>query len=541
MRKLFWLCNILWFFGIGCLDDKTNLNTSAILLPDSVIITNENAGTKIVVLEEKSDFSFTVSPGTELKMNARAYYRGTEKLTYEWRVDGKVVAEKEVYEDTFMNETSGALYIWREGGESAFVYTFVIRMAAPFERGVMIMGNHGGKGAFDFVELSYVEEDIDFFGESLKGFSVTKYIGHENIYPLCNDGEEFPCEHVVKVERMTGLTWNFDEVYFQLLDKDYTKAVTVKQKTIRKITMLRDEFVEIPANLKPVDFVNTGAISLLLDESGKIYSRINYDDGIPCTGSFISEPLTFDDPYDIPDKGSEEIKATRIFPVGMVYEREKKRFLIVASVVDKTVVSAFPEYPALPDNYMSLSNFDAELIEVLNSGTITPGSTWYLVYKKNGDYYMQQFTYWVYETQITYSPTSAFKVSEDIASLWRSGTPVFQAWEIDVFGPEYIYFAVGNALYRMTTSGTGLEKVFECTGVTGNITHLALTASSGRSFSSAADGYVNGAVYTVGFDTGDMKLVQVYTDPRKPGETLHRIIWEKHYDGGVTFMRYYPQ
>lgn len=540
MRKLFWLCHIFWLFSVGCIDDKTNLNTSTILTPDSVIITNENSGVKRVLLKEEQ-FSYTVSPGSELKMSVRTVYRGMEKLRYEWRINHKVMSDSEVYEDTFMKETSGALYIWREGGESAFVYPFYVRMADPFARGVMILGNHGGRGTLDFVEMAYTTEDVDFLGETLKNFSLTNYIGRENIYPLCNDGEEFPCDHVVKVERMTGLTWNMNEVYFQLLDKDYTKAMTVKQSSIKKVTMLRDEFVEIPQNLKPVDFVNTTAISLLLDESGKIYTRINYDDGIPCTGRFTSEPLTYDDPYDIPDKGSEEIKATSIFPAGIVYEKEKNRFLIVASTVDKTIVSSFPEYASLPTNYMSLNNFEAELVGIYNSGTISPERTWYLVYQKEGAYYLQQFVFSVYQNRITYTPQSATRISDEIANLWRSGNPVFQVWKVGVLGPEYLFFAVGNSLYQMTTSATGLEKVFECDEVNGNITHLALTASSGRSFTGAADGYLNGAVYTVGFDTGDMKLVKVYTDPRKPGEKLHKIIWEKHYDGGVTFMRYYPQ
>lgn len=123
--------------------------------------------------------------------------------------------------------------------------------------------------------------------------------------------------------RYTMITKNWERSYYDYpiretilcfadMDKDWRSSVAINSSDMKKIVSMKDEFVGDPDNLKPVNFVRVGATSLLLDESGKIYTRVNYDDGNPNTGRFITEPLVFDDPYDVPDKGSEVIKAQYI-------------------------------------------------------------------------------------------------------------------------------------------------------------------------------------------------------------------------------------
>ena len=540
MKRKIWIficivCNLL---AIGCIDDKTNLNTTSIPLPDSVIITNSVTGGRTVLTEEES-FSYTITPGDKLSLSVRTVYHGPENLYYEWLIGDEVMSETNTFEGTFSEEKDGILLIYREGGESAFSYPFYIRIAAPYSSGIMIFGNEGGKGVFDFIELGYTYVDTNFNGELLTRFDLNIHKLHENIYPLCNNGEEFPCTNVLTVERMYEMNLpvgGSGGVYFQILDADYTKSLTVEQASIKKTTMLSDEFVAIPDNLRPKDFITTAAISLLLDESGKIYTRINYDGGLPLTGRFTSEPLTYNDPYDVPDKGSETIIASRIFPDGLVYESSKKRFLQVTSDVETTTISTFLE-GTLPENFMSLNNFDAELIGVYDGGTYSPEYTKFLVYKKDGEYYVQKFRF----TGSTYSPTGAFKMPPEIKQLWDTDLTQIRIWKANFLASEEIYFASGNAVYRMNESGTSVEKLFECNDMDAKLTQFCLTSYSTGSLSTIADKYLNGHVYTLTFDNGDLKVLKVYEDPQQPNVKLQEYIIEKHYDGGIQCLKYFPQ
>ena len=522
----------------GCVDDNTNLNTTSILLPDSVIITNATTGSRTVLTDESS-FYYTITPGDELSLSVRTVYSGTENLSYQWFVNDELVSETNTFEGTFSGEADGILLIRREGGESAFAYPFFISIANPYSSGIMVFGNHEGKGIFDFIEVGYTYVDTNFNGELLKSFHMFVHKLHEDIYPICNNGEEFPCTNVLAVERMYEMNrpvGGSGGVYFQILDADYTKSLTVQQASIKKATMLSDEFVAIPDNLRPKDFINNTAISLLLDESGKIYTRINYDGGIPLTGRFISEPLTYDDPYDTPDKGGETIIASRIFPSGIIYEESKKRFLAVSSDVETTSISTFFEGP-VPENFMSLNNFDAELIGIYDAGTYSPEYNKFLVYKKDGDYYIQKFFYF---SGSSYSSATAFKMPENIKQLWDADLTQIRVWQANILASEEIYFASGNAVYRMNQSGSSVEKLFECNDVDAKLTQFCLTNYSTGNLTTIETKYLNGHVYTLTFDNGDLKVLKVYEDPKQPNVKLQEYIIEKHYDGGIQCIKYFP-
>ena len=543
MKQNIWILSMfVILLAVGCIDDKTSLPAYSIPLPDSVVVTNNATGEKRVLTEE-DDFRYTIEPGEQLSLSARGFGKESENFRYEWQVavigeeseSMETASESETLERTVYEDTEGVLLVYRDGYEGAFAYPFELSIAAPYSTGIMVMGNQGGKGVLDFIEVNTTTEDVNFNNQIVADFTRVNHIPHEDIYPLCNNGEEFPCDNVLTVEKMSKISYSTGSSrtvnYYQILDADYTKAVTVNNTTIEKITMLSDEFTEIPDNLRPKNFIEGSYASLLLDESGKVYARINYDDGLPCTGRFTPEPLAYDDPSDFPDKGSEVIEATQIYPGGFLYEAAKKRFLRVSSSAGSETVkfNAFTE-TTLPDNYLPLGNFDADrVLGVYVYITLQ----YYIIYEKDGDYYIQNFSYMDAGSFAMYSALSSLKVSDNVKQLWDAGVSQidFQA----TLSGNYFYFASGNALYRVLVSGANLEKLFECDA---NITHFALTSYSTETLSTAAAKYINGNVYAVALDNGDFRMIKIYEDPQQPGAKLQECLWEKHYDGGVSCLKY---
>ena len=545
MKRNIWILNIfVILLAVGCLDDKTSLPSYSIPMPDSVVVTNNATGEKQVLTEEDA-FHYIIEPGEQLSLSAQVFSKEFDNFRYEWQVaviegsdiNMEIVSESETFERTIYEDSGGVLLVYCEGYEGAFTYPFGLTIAAPYSTGVMVLGNQGGKGVLDFIEVSATMEDVVFNGQTVADFTRVNHIPHEDIYPLCNNGEEFPCDNVLTVEQMDAISIATGTArmvnYYQILDADYTKAVTVNNTTIEKITMLSDEFTEIPDNLRPKNFIESNPLSLLLDESGKVYARINYDDGVPCTGRFTSEPLAYDDPSDFPDKGSEVIEATQIYPGGLVYEAAKKRFLIVSAIASSETISlaSFSE-TSLPDNYLPLGNFDADRVLGVYQYA---NYYYYVIYQKDGDYYIQNFMYMDMMGLYTmYTPVNSLKVSDDVKQLWDAGVSQIDFQANTAIG-NCFYFATGNALYRILISGVNLEKLFECDA---NIARFALTPYSTRALSTAAEKYFNGNVYTLAFDNGDVKVLKVYEDPQQPGAKLQESLWEKHYDGGVSYLKY---
>ena len=261
---------------VGCLDDKTNLDYKDVILPDSVIVTNV-ANQQKFYFDEESAKTFKVTSGEELQLD--------DELTYEWRFDGKVVSREQNLRYVCTEEAQAMLLIYRKRAGNATVYQFMVNIRAPFNTGVVVLGKKDGKTELDFIERYWEKKTVELDGRVYNNFSVTEYIPHENVYPLYNDNEELGANPI--------MITRYGKQYYalQILDKDWRSSVAIKSSDMKKIVSMKDEFVGDPGNLKPVNFVRVGATSLLLDESGKIYTRVNYDDGNPNTGRFITEPL----------------------------------------------------------------------------------------------------------------------------------------------------------------------------------------------------------------------------------------------------------
>ncbi len=530
---------------VGCLDDKTNLDYKDVILPDSVIVTNV-ANQQKFYFDEESAKTFKVTSGEELQLDVEVKYRGDDELTYEWRFDGKVVSREQNLRYVCTEEAQAMLLIYRKRAGNATVYQFMVNIRAPFNTGVVVLGKKDGKTELDFIERYWEKKTVELDGRVYNNFSVTEYIPHENVYPLYNDNEELGANPI--------MITRYGKQYYalQILDKDWRSSVAINSSDMKKIVSMKDEFVGDPDNLKPVNFVRVGATSLLLDESGKIYTRVNYDDGNPNTGRFITEPLVFDDPYDVPDKGSEVIKAQYIEAkdqLAVIYEKEKKRFLAMTAStgsyqsIDYSVIydlSRPSNAGNLPKGYIDMNNFDKEVIAILFHESFWNDNV-YVLYKDGGDYYIQAagIKTDVYGSvhRITYTAVSNVKLPADAAGLIEQGKGLLKLAMDDSYN-DFLYVGAGKALYSMSMEGTSIKQIYAFEEE-GNMTDFVITATWRGEGYNAAQRYFNGQVFAAAFDNGDCRVIKLYADPQKPGEIQKKYWYNKRFDGGVVSLYYY--
>ncbi len=551
-NKILMICFLGYILLTGCMDDKTNLNYTDIVLPDTVIITNLANQDRFYLTEGGSiDARFKVTAGDELQLDLEVTYKGDDELTYEWRMDGKVISTEQNLRYVCTEEGSGQLFVYRKNAGNATIYGFLVEIRRPFNTGIVVIGKSNGVTQMDFVERYWEKKNVELDGRLYSNFSVTEYIPHENVYPLYNEGEELG-ENPINVSRVTGYGSTNRYYALQILDRDWKSSVAVNSDDMKKIVSMKDEFVGEPTNLVPVDFTSVGATSLLLAESGRIYTRVNYDEGNPNTGRFILEPLVFDDPYDVPDKGSEEIKANNTVAkeqLAIIYEKERKRFLAMTAStgssqsLDYYVVhdlSRPSNSGNIPKGFIPLDNFDKEIYAILfHEGFFNDNI--YIIYKDGSDYYIQAAgigtSLYGTEHRITYTAVSNVKLPADAAKLIEQGHGLVKIAMDDSYN-DFMYVGAGRALYSMSMEGSAILKIHEFTEK-GNMTDFVITATWRGEGLNAAQRYFNGRVFGAIFDNGDFRVLKLYDDPQKPGEIQKHYWVNKNFDGGAVALYYY--
>ena len=508
-NKILMICFLGYILLTGCMDDKTNLNYKDIILPDTVIITNVEDQEKFYLSESTIDARFKVTAGDELQLDLEVKYKGDDELTYEWRMDGKVISTEQNLRHVFTEGGNGQLFIYRKNAGNATIYGFLVEIRQPFSTGIVALGK--------------------------------------------NNGEELG-QDPVGLSRISGLASDPTARYsaLQILDLDWRKSVAVNSDNMKKIVAMKDEFVGEPVNLIPVNFETVGATSLLLDKSGKIYTRVNYDNGNPNTGRFILETLVFDDPYDVPDKGPEEIKAERVAAkeqLAIIYEREKKRILAMTASIgygqqlDYYAIhdlSRPSNIANLPNGYIPLDNFDKDIYAILFHESFFNEYT-YIIYKDGSDFYIQtcELSPVVYtnEHTVNYRAVSNLKLPADAGRLIEQGHGLVKI-AMDRSYNDFMYVGAGNTLYSMSMEGSAISKIHEFSEE-GNMKDFVITATWRGDRDNAAQRYFNGRVFGAIFDNGDFRVMKLYDDPQKPGEVQKKYWVNKNFDGGVVALYYY--
>lgn len=553
---------ILWALALivsfsSCLEDNTNLEYTQVILPDSVFVTNVTTGSRVACIFDRVINSiYNVQAGEELQLKPEVFYRGEDELVYEWQFgDNKQVISKEKDLRYTCTETGTLmLLIYRRSSGNATCYLFNVVVSSPFKDGFAILGKDEHGICFDFVQHSTESKVPVLVGNQQTTVTLHRFKEHSNVYPMYNEGQPLNMEEPVKIAYYRGCGYT-QLKGLTLLDRQWQNSVTLDVNTMQKITAMKDEFIGEPADLRIRNFVPVGVMSLLLGESGKIYTRVNYDYGNPCTGKYSPLPLAYNDPKDVPDKGSVEINADLIIPIvndfapgALIYEKANRRFLVMGTVgmlatPDNIEYNCIFDYtnPTIPGDlnmsyYTDLNNVDKELVSAIQCGE---NSTEFLfLYRKAGEYYLQKnditITAWSTPFSIEYSVLSCIKLSSDIATLLNNAGSSFN------YKDGVIYFTSMNTLYSMTVTGQDLQTVFEFPQKDKIILSKIMVNGPWYNLSTAlsANQIYNGRVFAAAFENGDLKVVQLYVNTEK-NKIDYRFLMEKHYSGGVKDIVYY--
>lgn len=535
----------------SCLDDDSNLNYKEVVLPDSVIVTNLATQSKAYFGQEA--VSYNVKSGNELQLDVEVKYSGDDELAYEWRFEDRVISTEQNLRYKFTENGFGMLLVYRKNAGNATVYQFQVKITKPFDSGILVVGKSGGKTQLDFIERLEENRNITIGEREYPNTKVTEYIEYSDIYPLYNDGEELAADPV-KLVYVAGTSLSASGV--QILHENWKNSVLINPNTMTKTVAMKDEFVGDPGNLHLVSTVDVGATSLLQDETGRIFSRVNYDNGNPGTGRFVAEPLRYEDIYDVAGEEPEEIKADYMTgcyhrysscELAFLYEKAKKRILVVTPAssnqnVDYSCINKLAVM-GIPSGSVDVGNFDKELVGIFLSKGLMPYlmmQGMYIFYKDGDDYYIQigNLTPNTLPTPHSVSymlMSSDVKLPENVSTLLKQGGFIKMAVDKNLMNTIF-YLGVGKSLYSLSINGTTviptLIHEFE---EEGNITDFVVTQTWETS---GVASYSQGQVFAASFDNGDFRVVKRYYDPLSMNWTTKYWV-NKNYDGGVVDVIYY--
>lgn len=556
MRKIFLFILFVGFSFMACLEDHTNLDYKDIILPDSVTLTNLNTGD----IEECSDLyapRFTLRAGEELQLEANAVYHGEDSLIYEWRFGHTTVGYGKQLKCTVTENVDAAyICVHRANGESAVMCAFTVTVLQSWTSGFAIAGQNEGKVVLDFVDHYSYKDNVEWQGTVIPNFALHAYEPMENVYEMMNNGEVLGTDKPMLIRRIADYSGN--STLF-ILDEEWQKSVSLNGTTMQKVVTLGEEFVTVPDNLDPVNFVSIGFTDVIQNKTGELYTRINYDNGTPNTGRFSSQPLAYKDPND-PAGKNEVVKATMIVadnfkPFGLVYEEQKNRFLIFATshrenLIDYnqffTLTSSGQNVP----NYVELDNFENKEVITILAPVGKLASVGMLPYsiifrdKETDMYYWQTFILkinndFVTPYVFTYTPKACVPLSFDVVELLKADNVKFYINpNLKVLTTNDIFFSSGNALYQLTANGQSANMLCRFNDRTA-ITDFAIAEYWYSDRSSGWDRYFNGRVFGAVVDNEDFFVIKLSDDPFSLVGIEPTVLWNKHYDGGVKALYYY--
>lgn len=556
MRKVFLFILFAVFSFVACLEDHTNLDYKEIILPDSVTLTNLATGD----IEECTNMyapRFTLKAGEELQLEANSVYHGEDSLIYEWRFGHTTVGYGKQLKYTVTENVDAAyICIHREKGESAVMYPFSVEVRDSWASGFVIAGVNEGKTVLDFVDHYWVVDNVEWQGTVIPNFTLQKYEPVENVYEMMNDGESMAGNDPLCVNRIKDLNGN--SALF-ILDGEWQKSVSLNGENLQKVVDLGDEFVSIPEDLDPINFVSIGYTDIIQNRTGELYTRINYDNGIPNTGRFSSEPLAYKDPSD-PSAEMEIVKATMIAadkwsPFGVIYEESKNRFLVLATsfrehLIEYNQFFNFSNSGQYIPGYVELDNFENKEVIALLPPAGKYAAYGYLPYSiifrdKDSDmYYWQTFTLDINNDYVTpyvfqYTKKTCVPLSFDVVDLLKADNVHFCV-NPNLRNPltDDIFFSSGNALYQLTANGQSASMLCRFNDRTA-ITNFAVAEYWYGTGSNGWDRYFNGRVFCAVADDNDLFVVKLYDDPFSYVGIEPEVLWSKHYDGGVRALYYY--
>lgn len=538
----------------ACLEDKTNYDYKEIILPGEVMVKNLT-GNRTDVYTSTSSIIYNMNSGKDLKLEVDSVvYSGDDELEYEWRLEGKVIGKGKQLIHTCLTGGVGYLYVFRKNAGNATAYQFRLVVRDLFSSGILVMAKNNGRVQLDWIEKMEAEEDVMLAEQTYTGFKHIYYNEHPDLYGLYNENEPLNMTTPLKIEGGESIDQKFSS--YQLVAKDWENSVGINARTMKKIVTLKDEFVEIPPNLKLKDYVNIGKISMLLDESGKVYLRPNYDQGIPHTGRFSSMPLAVNVDGESQLVVADAISARPYRSAALIYEKAKKRFLAMSVPAG---MNDNPDYAPLfvltnPNNaaeivnmpyYVNLNDFNKDLKAILWGGSTYEAyePSTYILYEDGGEAYIQRIIikYGRYPSYIwkkEYYVRSAIKLPQEASEALREGGYNVQVCQQEK--NDILFFVKDNAIYTMTPEGNDIQFVIGFNEEDGNkITKFVITDTWRDIYFDIWERYFNGRVLAIAFKNGSFKVFRIYDDPYRPGKPEASVLVDKQYNGEVVDMKFF--
>ena len=469
MKAISILCLILTFALASCYDDKGNYDYSDL---------NE------ISVKLWEDNSPSVALGDTLQIEPIlnfAYDSVNVNLEYEWTYDDKLVGtERNLY---WILDTTGTAWL-----------TLRIR---DLDNGMTYMGS--GRLTIGSI-YSLNTEPLSFFilsekdGKSLLTFARESYDEDNNLYwkimedvYKCENDEELGSEplffrkHSANVSNSAG--------HMTIFQNGGQGSVDLEIMSMKKDILLKDAFSgqTYPEGYQPKDADFLGWVHLIMNEDGKIYSKVKETNDLYQSGYYIHSPLLFEnkeiraDRF-VPVRGSSK-NFTLLHEVG-TSEVPENRLIIVygnkeANFYDVNLagkIVAFPEpEEGWPVGFVPLTDMgDNELLHaVFTQGSRTawglgthpdyhlflktPEGKYLYQYAALSEDYTTQELYWAYD-----EPDDPLRVME----LPQPPVPLEDCKMTALTSTQnlYLFFAHGQDIYYMSldTPEDGLRHYYTC-------------------------------------------------------------------------------
>ena len=510
------LLTLVTLFAISCYDDKGNYDYSE-LNRIYVAVWPEDADMPSVAMGD----TFRLEPILRF-----AYDSVNVNLEYEWTFGDKIVGTERNL--NWIVDTTGrssmTLRVRDLDNGMTYMGTDLLIINSVYTSGsfdFMVLSERDGKSLFSFVRTLNDDDTGEYYWEIM-----------EDVYGKEN-GEElgskplFIREHIADIAYSEGHVTIFQEGGQGSVDLD---GISMK-KDINLVESFSGQ--TYPENFHPVDAELMSWVHLILNEDGKVYSKIKETQELFQSGYYIHTPLMFENKEIRVDQMVNTIRDqlrefTLIHSVGTPEEPEN-RFLMVhdlkddwsgVNVAGKVVTLPEPKNNVWPQGFIPLTDLgDNKLINVgymeINYSAQDAGYGM-LLKTATGEYVYQYF-----EIEREYSGEQFSYVqegSDEVLKHWSIKAPVpledCVFWTIPSRSNPYLFIAYGKDIYFLDVLApqNGIRHYYTC--------KANVVVMNGRTY--------GGKHLMVGLDDGSLLLLNVAGAKNLPDKD--KLLWESEPD-----------
>ena len=443
-------------------------------------------------------------------------------LEYEWTFDDKVIGTERNL--NWIVDTTGranmVLRIKDLDNEMVYMSSEILIISSVYTSGIydfMILSEKDGKSLLSFARTLYNDDTGEYYWQIL-----------ENIYEKEN-GEElgsqplFIREHIADIAYSEGHVTIFQEGGQGSVDLD---GISMK-KDINLIESFSGQ--TYPENFHPVDAELMSWVHLILNEDGKVYSKIKETQELFQSGYYIHTPLLFE---------NKEIRADMIIPMRKTQDKHyallheigtaenpENRLIVVYNYKEdfydlnsagKVLPMPEPAY-GWPTNFVPLTDMGEN--ELLHVGYMaygwSEGDAAYGIFLKTPE---GKYLYQYVEIEEDYGTDDLSYVQNGTGEelkVWEINSPIpleeCTFWTLPSQYNQYVFIAHGKDIYFLSveTPGDGIRHYYTC--------ESNVVAMSGQDYS--------GLYMMVGLENGRVLVLNV-ASAKNILDDAEKLLWE---------------